>query len=192
VTVTIGGQYAYPSYISGKQVNVQVPTTVGTGAQPLFLSTSEGTSLQYNLTVNAVEPGFYAPSSFIVSGKQYIAALFPDGTYVAPPGSIANVTSRQAKPGETITLYGIGFGPVNDGVPAGYVAPATDQITTPLQIMFGQTPATISYQGLAPGSVGLYQFNVVVPSISNSDSVPVTFSLGGSTGCQNLYTAVHN
>ena len=192
VTVTIGGQYAYLNYISGKQVNVQVPTTIGTGAQPLFLSTSQGTSVQYNLTVNAVQPGFYAPASFLVSGKQYVAALFSDGTYVAPPGSISNVTSRQAKPGETIILYGIGFGPVNDGIPAGYIAPATDQITTPLQIIFGQTAATISYQGLAPGSVGLYQFNIVVPNISNSDTVPLTFNLGGSTGCQVLYTAVHN
>jgi uncharacterized protein (TIGR03437 family) len=192
VTVTIGDQYAFLSYISGGQVNVQVPTTIGPGAQRLFLSTSDGTSAQYSLTINAVEPGLYAPPSFLVGGKQYVAALLPDGTYVAPAGSIANVTSRQAKPGETITLYGIGFGPVNDGIPAGYIAPATDQITTPLQIMFGQTAAQISYQGLAPGSVGLYQFNVVVPNISNSDTVPLTFNLGGSTGCQVLYTAVHN
>jgi uncharacterized protein (TIGR03437 family) len=102
------------------------------------------------------------------------------------------VTSRQAKPGETIILYGIGFGPVNDNLAAGQIAAAQDQIATPLQILFGQTPAAISYQGLAPGSVGLYQFNVVVPNISNSDTVPLTFSLGGSTGCQALYTAVHN
>ncbi|HLH44627.1 MAG TPA: hypothetical protein VKV74_16675 [Bryobacteraceae bacterium] len=192
VTVTIGGQYAYLSYISGRQVNVQVPSTIGTGVQPLFLSTSEGTSAQYNLRVNAVEPGFYAPPSLMLNGKQYVAAYLPDGTFVAPPGSIPNATSRQAKPGETITLYGIGFGPVSDGIPAGYITPATDQITTPLEIAFGQTAAKISYEGLAPGSVGLYQFNVVVPSISNSDTVPLTFNLGGSTGCQNLYTAVHN
>jgi uncharacterized protein (TIGR03437 family) len=163
------------------------------GSQALFLSTGYGTSAQYNLNIQRVEPAFYAPPSFIVSGKQYIAALFPDGAYVAPPGSIPNVTSRRAKPGDTIMLYGIGFGPVSDNVAAGYIAPGPDYITTtPFTIMFGQTAAAISYQGLAPGSVGLYQFNVVVPSIADSDVVPLTFNLGGSTGCQVLYTAVHN
>jgi uncharacterized protein (TIGR03437 family) len=49
------------------------------------------------------------------------------------------------------------------------------------------------YQGLATGAIGLYQFNVVVPSsIANSDAVPLTFNVGGNTGSQTLYTAVHN
>jgi uncharacterized protein (TIGR03437 family) len=58
--------------------------------------------------------------------------------------------------------------------------------------MFGSTPATLNYFGLAPNYVGLYQFNVVVPNISNSDLVPVTFTLGGVSGTQTLYTAVHD
>jgi uncharacterized protein (TIGR03437 family) len=65
-------------------------------------------------------------------------------------------------------------------------------VTTPLQILFGQASANIGYAGLAPGFVGLYQFNVTVPSVSNSDAVPLTFSLGGAAGTQTLYTAVHN
>ena len=61
-----------------------------------------------------------------------------------------------------------------------------------LQVFFGQTPATLSYFGLAPSAVGLYQFNVVVPNVTNSDAVPITFPLGGVNGNQTLYTAVHN
>ena len=45
--------------------------------------------------------------------------------------------------------------------------------------------------GLAPGYVGLYQFNVVVPAVADSDVVPFTFTLGGAGGGQALYTAVH-
>jgi uncharacterized protein (TIGR03437 family) len=40
--------------------------------------------------------------------------------------------------------------------------------------------------------VGLYQFNVVVPNVVNSDAIPITFSLGGVTSAQTLFTAVHN
>jgi uncharacterized protein (TIGR03437 family) len=192
-TVTIGGQYAFISYISGGQVNVQVPTTVGPGPQVLYLSTAAGTSAPYPVNINAVEPGLDAPPQFIVGGKQYVAALLPDGSYVAPPGSISGITSRQAKPGETITLYGIGFGPVTPDTPAGQIATGLTSLNTQVQFMFGQTPATaVTYAGLAPAAVGLYQFNVVVPTVANSDTVPLTFTLGGVGSFQTLYTAVHN
>jgi uncharacterized protein (TIGR03437 family) len=49
-----------------------------------------------------------------------------------------------------------------------------------------------AYYGLAPGYVGLYQFNIVVPQIANNDFVPLTFTLAGTAGSQTLYTAIHN
>jgi uncharacterized protein (TIGR03437 family) len=42
----------------------------------------------------------------------------------------------------------------------------------------GQT-ANVTYSGLAPGYVGLYQVNVTVPSNSPAGSQPVTLSIGG-------------
>jgi uncharacterized protein (TIGR03437 family) len=41
-----------------------------------------------------------------------------------------------------------------------------------------------------PGFVGLYQFNVTVPQIPDSDSVPLTLLLNGISTAQTLYTAV--
>jgi uncharacterized protein (TIGR03437 family) len=58
--------------------------------------------------------------------------------------------------------------------------------------MFGSTQANLTYAGLAPSFVGLYQFNIVVPNVANSDLVPVTFTLNGQSGAQTLFTAVHN
>jgi uncharacterized protein (TIGR03437 family) len=46
------------------------------------------------------------------------------------------------------------------------------------------------YAGLAPGAVGLYQFNVVVPNVPSSDTTLLTFTLGGIPGAQNLYIAI--
>ena len=191
--VTIGGQAAFIDYISPTQVNAQVPSSVATGSQPVIVTSAAGSSAISTITVNQQEPGLLAPSSFIVGGKQYVAALFSDGvTFVLPPGAIAGVPSRRAQPGDNITLYGVGFGPVTPNTPAGQVVEQTNTLTGVLHVLFGQTQAVIGYDGLAPNAVGLYQFNVVVPNIAASDTVPLTFTLGGAAGTQTLYIAVQD
>jgi uncharacterized protein (TIGR03437 family) len=60
------------------------------------------------------------------------------------------------------------------------------------QMKIGGQTAVLQYAGLAPGFVGLYQFNVVVPKVTLSEKVAVTFSLNGAPGTQTLYIAVGN
>jgi uncharacterized protein (TIGR03437 family) len=119
---------------------------------------------------------------------QYVVALFPDGvTYVLPTGAIPDVQSRPAKAGDTITLYGIGFGPTTPSTSAGQVTPASNSLALPVKITlsYGEfnTPlqATTTYTGLAPGIVGLYQFNVVIPQLPSSagNTWTIAFELGG-------------
>jgi uncharacterized protein (TIGR03437 family) len=192
-SVTIAGLPAVIDYISPGQVNVQAPSNIATGLQPIVVTTAGGASPPYSITVNATQPGLLAPSSFSIGGMQYAAALFSDGaTFVLPPSAIAGVTSRRAKPGDAITLYGVGFGPVTPGAPAGQIVQQSNMLVTSIQILFGSTAGALSYGGLAPGFVGLYQFNVTVPNIAPSDSVPLTFLLGGAKGSQTLYLAVGN
>lgn len=195
VKVTVGGQPAYVSYISPVQVNAQIPANVGTGSQPIVVTNSGGASPAYNMTINALQPGLLAPPSFTVSGKQYVGAFHSDlTTFVMPPNAVAGVTSSYAKPGETIIIYGVGFGAVT---PAS--VPFTGQIVGPVtsslnnfSMSFGGTAGVPLYYGLAPGFVGLYQFNITVPQISNNDFVPLTFKVNGTDGPQTLYVAVHN
>jgi uncharacterized protein (TIGR03437 family) len=189
--VTIGGKSAYIAYVASGQVDAQVPADAGTGSQQVIVTSKGGPSAPSAITVNATAPGLFAPASFKVGGKQYLGALFPDGvTYALPPGEVAGVYSLAAKPGDTITLYGVGFGPVDVGAPAGQIVQQSNSLTLPLQMFFGGVQATLSYSGLAPGEIGLYQFNVVVPAVSAGDAVPVTFTLGGAPGVQSLYIAI--
>ena len=195
VQVTIGGQKAFIDYIASSpgQINAQLPSNISTGGT-LALTVNNGTasSAPFNVTVNNTEPGLLAPSAFQIGGKQYVVALLSDGaTYILPAGAITGVLSRPVHPGETITLYGIGFGGVTPSLAAGQIETQINQLSASLQILFGQAPATITYQGLAPGFVGLYQFDVVVPAVPDSDLVPLTFNLGGAAGSQTLYTSVH-
>ena len=194
VKVTVGGQSAYVSYISPGQVNAQIPANVGTGPQPVVVTTSAGASPAYTMTINAAQPGLLAPPSFTVGGKQYAGAFHSDlTTFVMPPGAISGVTSAYAKPGETIIIYGVGFGAVSPASVqyAGQIVSATSSLAN-FSMSFGGSPGVPLYYGLAPGFVGLYQFNITVPQIANNDLVPLTFSLNGTAGSQTLYTAVHN
>jgi uncharacterized protein (TIGR03437 family) len=192
VQVTIGGQPAFIDYISPGQVNAQLPSNLGPGSLQLTVTSGNVTSAPVNVTVNATEAGLLAPPSFNIGGNQYVVAQFADGTYVLPAGLIAGVNSRPAQPGEEIVIYGIGFGSVVPDIPAGQIATGTSQLTASLQVLFGQTPAQqVAYAGLTPDSVGLYQFNVVVPAVPDNNLVPLTFNLGGVPGTQTLYTAVH-
>jgi uncharacterized protein (TIGR03437 family) len=192
-SVTIGGQAAFIDYISSGQVNAQAPSNLSSGPQQVVVKTSAGSSEGYTVNVGATQPGLLAPASFNIGGTQYIAALFSDGvTYVLPPGAFPGLPSRRAQPGDTLTFYGVGFGAVMPNIPAGQIAQQNNTLAVPLQIKFGSAQAAVTYDGLAPGAVGSYQFDVVVPSIPSSDAVPVTFTLGGVAGTQTLYISVQN
>jgi hypothetical protein len=52
--------------------------------------------------------------------RKYIAGTHADGTFLGKSGLFgAAVTTRPAKPGDTIILYGANFGPTNPGLPEG-------------------------------------------------------------------------
>jgi uncharacterized protein (TIGR03437 family) len=196
VSVSINGQSAFVDYVSAGQVNAQVPNGVGTGPAAVTVTTSNGSSAPYTLTLNALEPGLLAPSSFTIGGNQYVVAFNSDGSYTLPTTSTLGLNSHPARPGDTLVIYGVGFGPaVANGIPIppGVVVNQANSLINSMQMFFGGAPVALTYQGLATSAVGLYQFNVVVPSsIANSDAVPLTFDVGGNTGSQTLYTAVHN
>ena len=191
-SVTIGSESAFVDYISPGQVNAQVPSNIATGIQQIIVKTAGGTSSPFNITVNTVQPGLLAPASFNLNGIQYVWAVFPDGTFVLPEGAISGVSSRPAKPGDTIILYGIGFGPVTPDIPAGQIVQEGNMLSDPLQISVGGTLASLSYSGLASTLIGLYQFNVVVPDVAAGDAAPLTLNLNGTGGTQTLYIAVQN
>jgi uncharacterized protein (TIGR03437 family) len=192
-TVTIGGQSAFIDYVSPGQVNAQVPSNIATGPEQVVVSTPGGTSAAYTITVNATEPGLLAPSVFNLAAGQYIGATFPNGTtFVLPPGIANGVATARAVPGDTIIFYGVGFGTVTPNIPAGQIVTLANSLVGNMQVSFAGVPAMVQFAGLTGGYLGLYQFNVVVPNVAASDSVPVTFSLGGTTGTQKLITAIGN
>jgi uncharacterized protein (TIGR03437 family) len=102
------------------------------------------------------------------------------------------VAAKRAVPGDTIILYGIGFGPVSDGTLGGVIDQGQNNLTNSLNISIGGMASQVKYAGLTPSFVGLYQFNVVVPNIPASDTTPLTFTLNGTPGTQTLSLFIGN
>lgn len=89
--------------------------------------------------------------------------------------------ARQTSEGSA-TILRSGLGPVANqpaSGAAGQGAPLSITVTTPV-VTIGGVPAAVSYSGLAPGFVGLYQVNAQVPANSPvGAAVPVVVSVGG-------------
>jgi len=158
----------------------------------VVVTNGNGSSAAYPITVNATEPGLWAPASLNIGGKQYVGAFHTDGSYVLPANAVKGITSSPAAAGETILMYGIGFGSTSPNFPAGQTVTNLNSLTLPLLVNFGSTPAPtpFPYDGLLPPFVGLYQFNVTVPNVSTNSALPFSFSLGGASGSQTLFIAV--
>ena len=190
VSVSIGGVKAFVDYVSPGQVNVQAGDDSKTGSGfPIVVTNSAGSSNSISMTKNAIAPAVLAPASFNVSGRQYVVAQFADGTYVGKTNLIPGLNFRPAIPGDVITIYGIGFGPVNPTTGAGVIAPVNSRLISQPSFLFGQTLGALAYYGLTPSLVGLYQFNIVVPRVSAGD-IPLNVSMGSVTLDQALFITI--
>ncbi len=111
------------------------------------------------------------------------AALHVDGALVGVPESVAGHESRPARPGDVVTLFGTGFGPVSPALGTGEIS------TTPRSLaanMFSasigtlQLPATdLLYAGLTPYSTGLYQVTMRIPEAAPEGSHVASINVDG-------------
>jgi uncharacterized protein (TIGR03437 family) len=53
-------------------------------------------------------------------------------------------------------------------------------------VTVGSVPATVQFCGLAPGFVGLYQLNVLVPANAPTGTQPMVISMGGASATIDL------
>ena len=145
-----------------------------------------------DLTLKPHSAGVLAPSSFKVGDKQYVAAAHSATGVLVGNGAIPNASGTPAAPGETIVFYGIGFGPVtpNSFPIAGQVARASTNVTLPVEFYIADQRASILYAGHVPGLVGLYQFNVSVPSSVSAGDAPVRITIAGEAVPQTLFLPV--
>ena len=180
VAVEIGGKRAAVTYVQNDQINFQVPTLAGVGPMQASVILNPGRPNELRSDVATVTITAYAPSFFTFNGKS-IAALTTGFKILADPAVVPG--GVPAKPGDTVLLYGTGFGFTDPVYQSGEIAAGQTKIKDPLTITIGGTTLAASdilYAGLAPQSIsGLYQFNVKIPASAANGDLPVTITIGG-------------
>lgn len=171
VSVRINNQPASVYYVSPTQINVLAPDTTIEGNVPVTVTNAQGTSEAVTVAFSRIMPAF-----FQFPGEN-VAAVRADGALIGPAGLVSGATTVPAKPGETISLYGTGFGPTTPGVAAGSVVSTPAETSTAVTVTIDSQSAAVSYAGLT--SAGLYQINVTVPSNLVDGDYPVTAEVAG-------------
>jgi uncharacterized protein (TIGR03437 family) len=188
VSVSIDGKLGYLWFVGPGQINLQAPDDTFAGCANVVVNTLNGQA-SYSVELQPQGPSLSLwPDGMHAVGLIYTSSGFD---YLAPAGSVAGVTTRAANVGETISLYGVGFGPTKTPAPAGevYSGPAVNNVLDGVAVTIGGKSAKVAFAGLV--AEGLYQFNVVVPQVPAGDQlVQVTIAfpnpiLGDNTQSQN-------
>jgi uncharacterized protein (TIGR03437 family) len=178
VSVKINGSPAYIYYISPTQLNVLTPDDMPSGPVQVQVTTASGVSSSFTATSGPVSPAF-----FLFTAK-YPAAVHPSGVPVGKAGLIAGATFAPAKPGETILLFGTGFGATKPPLPAGKLVTTAEPLANTVQVTIGGQTARVDFAGVS-GS-GLDQFNVKIPPGLPDGDAAVVATVAGSTTQANL------
>lgn len=184
--VTVNGKAAAVYYISPTQINAQAPDDTATGNVNVVVATPGGESTPVAAALQRFAPAFFM---FDPSNRRYLAATLSGGQLVGPAALFgANATTRPARPGEIVILYGTGFGPTTPAVPAGEVFSGAAPLSTAPTIRIGGVAADVAFAGLS--AAGLYQFNVTVPATLADGDHAVVATIGGVESQAGTFLAV--
>ncbi len=182
VSVTIGGKAAYVAYVSPTQLNVLAPSGVPSGEVSVSVTSAPGESGSAPSSLSDANPGL-----FLWNGL-YAVAQHGDYSAVGPPGLFPGMTTTPAKPGETILLYGTGFGATAPPSGVGEIARQTFPLPFLPAVSIGGVPAVVEYAGIPQGGAGLYQINVRIPESVADGDLPISLAYGQATSSNAFLT----
>ena len=160
----------YLSFVSPGQVNVWVPWELqGQSSVQMKVNVDEGYwGNVVTVPLSSTAPGFFLSGNVAIAQDQNANLI---------------TSSNAAARGSTIVLYCNGLGPVSNQPASGQPAPSNPlaQTTSQPVVTIGGQQAQVSFSGMTPGFVGLYQVNAVVPSGISTGNQPITIAIGGQT-----------
>jgi uncharacterized protein (TIGR03437 family) len=187
VKVSVGGNPAYVAYVGAGQINVLTPA-VASGNAAIAVTTASGASAPVTVTAQQFSPAFFLwPNSQPVATHANYSWAVKNGTFAGTP-------TVPAKPGETIILWGTGFGATSPATPAGVEVPSTAVYYTanPVTVTIGGVPAPGVVAALASGYGGLYEVVVTVPSSLGNGDYAVVATVGGVATAATTTLTVQN
>jgi uncharacterized protein (TIGR03437 family) len=155
VRVFVAGVAAPLYYVSPTQINFLIPGNLRPGEIDLFLAREGTAGPHVKITLHDAGPGLFQ---------------WDPGMIASVHGEGGPITSENpAHGGETVVLYGTGFGKTDPDVTSAQInlAPAEIVLRGELRVLvdgIAVEPAKVLYAGATPGFPGLYQVNVRLPA----------------------------
>lgn len=167
VQVKLNGVATPLLMVSDRQINFLIPLGAAVGDAEVVVSTPLGSSAAAGVTIQPTAPGIFFDAAsgvgaVVVSGRSELTS------------------ERPAGPGDYLEIYATGLGAVDA---AGGSLRRT--LLAP-RVLLGGREAEVSYSGLAPGYLGLYQVNARVPEGLPAGLQPLLLEIGGRRSNQVL------
>lgn len=172
VTVTVGGKPAYVAYVSPRQINAIVPAGVTAGDTTVTVTSAPGRAGSARVTLSETSPALFRWD------QRSVAAQHADYSAIGPPGLLPDLETSPARPGETILLYGTGFGDSGLERSIGDVTREPVPLPSLPQVTIDGVAAVVEYAGIPQGATGVCQINVRVPESSADGELPVSLRYG--------------
>ena len=182
VSLLFGSGLSAPLFVvSGGQVNFQVPWELAGQSQALISVMVYG-QISGAQTMPLTP---FAPGIFSMNGQGTGQGAVLDTSYRLVDSSNPATAGRSV-----LQIFCTGLGAVTNQPPSGS-PPLNNQLsettTTPM-VTIGGVQAQVLFSGLAPGSVGEYQVNALVPAGSSKGSaVPVVIAFGESVTASGVH-----
>jgi uncharacterized protein (TIGR03437 family) len=165
-SVTINGRPAYLSFVSPTQVNVQAPDDTTTGIVPVVVTSAIGKATS-TVTLAQFAPAFLLLDTKHVAGiivRTDGSGAYGGGSYdiVGPTGKSLGYPTVAAKAGDSVVLFGVGFGPTSPVVLAGQAFSGAAPTTKAVNVLINNVSVTPAFAGLS--GAGLYQLNLILPA----------------------------
>jgi uncharacterized protein (TIGR03437 family) len=178
---TAGASLAPLLYVGPTQINFQLPPGIAPGSSiAAQLTKADGSTLLATLQVAPTYPGIF---TILQNGGGQAAVLNQDNSHNGNPAT--SVGATPAARGSVIQIFATGAGATNPALAAGQPAPASGSLVLTVAqptVTIGGVNAPVQFSGLAPGFVGLWQINAVVPAgVTPGMTVPMSISAGGQT-----------
>jgi len=172
VTVTVSDRILPLLYVSPDQINAQIPSDLPAGDYTLQVHSPGQPDVSATFSVVRNAPGLFTTS---INGQTYAMAYHADGTPVT--------NDSPATAGETLSLFGTGFGPYNGVLVDGFFPPdPPPALTDSVTISAGDQNPALVWAGAAPGFSGIALVTFTVPGgMPTGTAVPLTVTINGNT-----------
>jgi uncharacterized protein (TIGR03437 family) len=179
--VTVNGSVIPLFLVSPPQINAQLPVTVGTSGV-LIVYTPGGISNPF--TLGSIQPT--APTVLQVPSGPGSTILVP-AVFREQSSLPVNLVDPIHK-GDHLIIYASGLGPTDPVVAAGSVSPSPAAVVLLKPVVtLGGVTCPVTFAGLTPGQIGVYQIDVNVPQgVTQGLNVPLTVCQGTSCGTVNV------